>query len=74
LGRRLFGSDDLVLYAKQGVSTSWSKVPAPDETEVRGGAGSTRSSRKLPWGSEHLAVTGSVDEQHWLSALLGING
>jgi hypothetical protein len=37
---------------------------AMDETEVRAGAGSTRSSRPLPWRSEHLAVTGCVDEQH----------
>jgi hypothetical protein len=39
-------------------------VPAPDETEVPAGAGSTRSSLLLLYWSKHLAATGSVDKQH----------
>jgi hypothetical protein len=49
---------------KAGARRRPDDVVARDETEVRAGAGSTRSSRPVPWRSERLAVTGSVDKQH----------
>jgi hypothetical protein len=55
--RSLLLSPDLSTLARCRVTS------AMDETEVRGSAGSTRSSRPLPWRSKHLTVTGSVEKQ-----------